>query len=304
MNCLFCKKTFYLALFMAVAVTVQSAADTETDLEGARIALAEAETAYADAEAAYAEAEKNYTNAEEALANAKAAFTDAQTALADAQAVLDEAKEAYISAQEALAAEKADPEEAELAEEEVTGIIIADAPEPVLEEPEGTLEKEETVLAETEADQTGTEKEIPDSVRFNDYFLESQRLLALAREAYDAGDYDAAADYAEEAARLARLSDEYIAETDVTDGTFPLPATYTVRGWGASGDCFWNIAGRPWVYGDPHRWRVLYEANKSKLPKPGNPNVIDPGTVLDIPSIKGETRQGEWQPGRTYSPLN
>ena len=82
-----------------------------------------------------------------------------------------------------------------------------------------------------------------------------------------------------------------------------LPAAYTVRPWAVSKDCFWNIAGFPWVYGDPHQWRLLYNANKSKLPNPNNPNVIEPGTVLDIPSIKGELRQGAWESGKAYEPL-
>ena len=83
-----------------------------------------------------------------------------------------------------------------------------------------------------------------------------------------------------------------------------LPATYTVRAWNIARDCFWNIAGYPWVYGDPHRWRTLYNANRSKLPQPDNPNRLEPGTVLDIPSIRGELRQGAWDPNTTYSPLN
>jgi nucleoid-associated protein YgaU len=83
-------------------------------------------------------------------------------------------------------------------------------------------------------------------------------------------------------------------------GSVPLPATYTVRPWAVSKDCFWNIAGFPWVYGDPYQWRLLYNANKSKLPNPNNPNILEPGTVLDIPSIKGEVRQGVWESGKTY----
>lgn len=73
-----------------------------------------------------------------------------------------------------------------------------------------------------------------------------------------------------------------------------LPAQYTVRPWALTRDCLWSIAGQPWAYSDPHQWRVLYNANKSKLPDPNNPNLIEPGMVLDIPSLKGETRQGMW----------
>ena len=79
-----------------------------------------------------------------------------------------------------------------------------------------------------------------------------------------------------------------------------LPAQYTVRTWTGNRDCLWNIAGYSWVYGDPNRWRTLYEANRSRLPDPNNPNLIEPGFVLDIPSIRGETRQGMWEPGRVY----
>jgi hypothetical protein len=77
-----------------------------------------------------------------------------------------------------------------------------------------------------------------------------------------------------------------------------LPKQYTVRTWEANSDCFWNIAGYSWVYGDPYQWKTLYDANKSKLPDPDNPNLIEPGIVLDIPSIKGEVREGMWKSSR------
>jgi len=81
-----------------------------------------------------------------------------------------------------------------------------------------------------------------------------------------------------------------------------LPSQYTVRTWAAVRDCLWNIAGYSWVYGEPRRWRELYEANRSKLPDPNNPDLIEPGMVLDIPSIRGEVRRGMWEPGRNYTP--
>ena len=81
-------------------------------------------------------------------------------------------------------------------------------------------------------------------------------------------------------------------------GTFP--AQYTVRLWSSTGDCFSAIAGRPGVYGDPYEWRRLYEANKHKLPNPNNPHLMMPGMVIDIPSIRGETRSGMWDPNAKY----
>jgi hypothetical protein len=86
-------------------------------------------------------------------------------------------------------------------------------------------------------------------------------------------------------------------------GAASLPAQYTVRPWSVSRDCLWNIAGRSWAYGDPTKWRLIYNANKSKMPEPDNPDLIHPGMVLDIPSLNGEERQGMWDSGRTYSPL-
>jgi nucleoid-associated protein YgaU len=86
-------------------------------------------------------------------------------------------------------------------------------------------------------------------------------------------------------------------------GSAALPAQYTVRPWNISKDCLWNIAGRPWAYGDSTKWRLIYNANKAKMPEPDNPDLLHPGMILDIPSINGEVRQGMWDSGKTYSPL-
>ena len=95
---------------------------------------------------------------------------------------------------------------------------------------------------------------------------------------------------------------EAAVESKVESST-ELPAQYTVRGWNSFADCLWNIAGQPWVYNNPWKWKTLFEANKSKMPDPNNPNLIEPGMILNIPSIKGETRQGMWEAGKTYPKL-
>jgi len=82
----------------------------------------------------------------------------------------------------------------------------------------------------------------------------------------------------------------------VTTNTKGLPKQYTVRTWQRERDCLWNIAGYSWVYGDPTKWRLLYNANKSKMPDANNPDLIEPGMVIDIPSIRGEAREGMWRP--------
>ncbi|MDR1858308.1 MAG: LysM peptidoglycan-binding domain-containing protein [Treponema sp.] len=71
-----------------------------------------------------------------------------------------------------------------------------------------------------------------------------------------------------------------------------LPAQYRVKTWVRWKDCLWNIAGKPEIYGNPWMWRHIYNANRSKLPQPNNPDLIRPGMVLDIPSIRGEVRAG------------
>jgi nucleoid-associated protein YgaU len=222
---------------------------------------------------------------------------------------------------------------------------------------------------------------IPRAILNNEYYLQSVHLTQLARDAYEEGDYDASADYAEEAAEYARLSDEYTAmrladyaiarahsrytwagqvgaatrysaeyeeagtyynralearraeewtpakesaervlvilanvqapgqpEFSVSNKTEPpgsgsgtLPAQYVIRDWSTNGDCLSAIAGWPWVYGDVYQWRVLYDANKDKFPNPDNPHLIQPGMVLDIPSLKGEVRQGIWDPAADYN---
>jgi nucleoid-associated protein YgaU len=106
-------------------------------------------------------------------------------------------------------------------------------------------------------------------------------------------------------ASLAEITPELVPETapPQTPETYPLPAQYTVRPWSISKDCLWNISGRPWVYNDPTQWRRLFNANKAKMPQSDNPDLIHPDMILDIPSIRGEERQGMWDPGRDYSAL-
>ncbi|HOV38410.1 MAG TPA: hypothetical protein PLG79_06795 [Spirochaetales bacterium] len=72
-----------------------------------------------------------------------------------------------------------------------------------------------------------------------------------------------------------------------------LPEFYTVKLIPERRECFWRIAEYDFVYGDPWKWKILYEANKQLLPDPDNPDLILPGTRLRIPSIKGEQRSGE-----------
>jgi nucleoid-associated protein YgaU len=142
-------------------------------------------------------------------------------------------------------------------------------------------------------------EDIPNAIRNNRYYLESLRYTNLARLAMSEGNYDAVEEHSAEAVRWAELSDAYV-RAFLESRKPALPAQYTVETWEGERDCLWNIAGKPWSYNDPHKWRLLYEANKGKLPDPKNPNWLEPGIVLDIPSIKGETRRGMWSETKRY----
>jgi hypothetical protein len=89
----------------------------------------------------------------------------------------------------------------------------------------------------------------------------------------------------------------------VVQETIPLPAYYVVRRIPGKEDCYWRIAAYPFVYNNPLLWPKLYAANKAKMKHPDNPNLIYPGMIVKIPSVKGEVREGTWDAGKTYLPL-
>jgi nucleoid-associated protein YgaU len=220
------------------------------------------------------------------------------------------------------------------------------------------------------------------SLTENPDYQKSLELKALATQAFDAGDYDAAAEYAAEATDYASRSDQYVekmlakakadkAMTQAKDkmawadsvnakARYPKeygeaadlysaaqssyggedyrtaeekarasvaaldnlaqiiaaadaaaaaaanqkkdswPAVYVVRLIPERRDCLWRIAEYPFIYNNPLKWTVIYEANKKTFRDPGNPNLIFPGQKLSIPAIKGESRDGTYDPAKTY----
>jgi nucleoid-associated protein YgaU len=68
------------------------------------------------------------------------------------------------------------------------------------------------------------------------------------------------------------------------------PRYYIVR----AGDTFNSIAANPLVYSNRNEWYTLYQANRDKLGNPDNPDLLAPGTVIEIPSIVGEIREGTY----------
>ena len=121
-------------------------------------------------------------------------------------------------------------------------------------------------------------------------YTSAKENLANAESSFECEDYPKATEYAK--ACLAAL--------DGIRQVTPLPEFYIVKPWAETKDCYWNISGRPYVYNNPLLWENLYQANKSNMPKPEDPNLIHPGMKMKIPSLTGEYRSGTYDPKKEY----
>jgi LysM repeat protein len=72
-----------------------------------------------------------------------------------------------------------------------------------------------------------------------------------------------------------------------------LPGQYVIQ----PGDTFRAIAGRAGIYWNETLWSGIYSANRDKI---SDPDLIRPGTVLVIPPLRGENREGMWEASRYY----
>jgi nucleoid-associated protein YgaU len=135
------------------------------------------------------------------------------------------------------------------------------------------------------------------------HYAKAVELRAQAESAYGAGDYDGATALAREAkAELALVAGAPKPAPAQANGA-AYPALYVVRLIPADRDCLWRIAAYPFIYNDPLKWGLIFDANKKTFRDPGNPNLIFPGQELVIPSIEGETREGTFDPAMQYEPL-
>ncbi len=123
-----------------------------------------------------------------------------------------------------------------------------------------------------------------------------------AKTALDGKDYPKSIDLSKSAiAALANVAPVAKAPPKEPPAASPAyPQYYTVQLRLPLRDCFWRIAGFPFVYNDPWKWRVLYDANKDLLVNPKNPNLIEPGMKFIIPPLNNETREGEYDPQVQY----
>lgn len=133
-------------------------------------------------------------------------------------------------------------------------------------------------------------KNLKADVNYPMAFEAGQKALDNAVMAYGMKNWATATLYAEEClAALAGIKE-----------ILPLPKYYVVTPWAKSKDCYWNISGKPYVYNNPLLWENLYQANKSSMPDPANPDLIHPGMKMLIPSLTGEFRDGVYSPSIKY----
>jgi hypothetical protein len=66
----------------------------------------------------------------------------------------------------------------------------------------------------------------------------------------------------------------------------PEAVKHTVWIWQETGDCLWNLAKK--YYGDPFKWKIIYEANKNLI---SDPRVIFPKQILEIPSLESVSKK-------------
>ncbi len=89
--------------------------------------------------------------------------------------------------------------------------------------------------------------------------------------------------------------DTTLVETQEPDKAV-LPKYYIIRLIPGNRDCLNQIAGYEFIYNDPEKWQILWEANKGVLKDPDNPHLIHPGQILEIPAIGDEVREGTYIP--------
>jgi len=119
---------------------------------------------------------------------------------------------------------------------------------------------------------------------------EALTLLERAKTSFKIGNYTSVANQAKKAAEAFAAIPEFA----------PLPARYKVRYIPGETDTLWRISGYSFIYNDNSLWMRIYNANKELPHAVEDPHLIIPGQILAIPSLKGERREGLWDPKKTY----
>lgn len=154
-------------------------------------------------------------------------------------------------------------------------------------------------------DRVAYAKSIDADVNYKDAYTRAVSDVGDAKTALDGKEYPKSIDLSKEA--IALLKDVAPVAKQVAQAPQPgpveLPQYYVVRLRLPLRDCFWRIAAYPFVYNDPWKWRLLYDANKDILENPKNPDLIEVGMRFFIPALRGEKRSGDYDPSVEYPPL-
>ncbi len=138
-------------------------------------------------------------------------------------------------------------------------------------------------------------RNIKGDVNFPDEWARAQTLYDQAKAQFGEEDYENSYESSLEGIEV--LSGIVYIPSSGYNG--PWPAKYEVLKLpSGKEDCLWNIAGYDFIYGDPWKWKLIYEANRDKMPEADNPDLILPGMILTIPSQGGESRSGLWKDGK------
>ncbi|MCK4796191.1 MAG: hypothetical protein KAT05_02350 [Spirochaetes bacterium] len=130
----------------------------------------------------------------------------------------------------------------------------------------------------------GLEKEYPDKIKDADNILD-KAITFFEKENYN------------ESIKNSKYVIDLINELGYS---LVFPKYYKIRLITSKRDCLWRIAKYDFIYNDGFKWQTLYNANKDKLQRPKNPDLIHPWRILVIPSINGEIREGTYDPKKEY----
>lgn len=255
-----------------------------------------------DAAAEYARQAKDYA----ALSDQ---YVEKMLAKADADKAITQAKERMAWA-DGIDAKTLYPEPYAKASEEYDASIAAYGAENYAEawdKARSTVDAVDAIAAAQAQDEIAKAKStlaaaeaIAAPTNFPAQYGQAKTALGDAVAAYDSQDYGTAVQRARASvAALAGVKAIAVAPPAKPEW----PAVYVVRLIPARRDCLWRIAEYPFIYNNPLKWPVIYEANKKTFRDPANPNLIFPGQKLKIPSIKGETRSGTFDPAMKYDPF-
>ncbi|MDR1900885.1 MAG: hypothetical protein LBQ88_01190 [Treponema sp.] len=279
----------------AEAEKARIAAQIQAEKEAA--AIAAAEKILADAARVKAEQEAAAQAAAERIAREQAAAEAAAQAASERASQEQAAPEAGVRAeQEAQTLVEGATEEGETVPGDLPAAEISAVEPAVSENPDTEAETKAQAASKALAD---AKERLDLAVKVNgdriypDAYTTAENAYSEATDAFAVEDWD----------KAISAASAVITALNVIEDMSPLPAQYEVRTWVSVRDCFWNISGYPYVYNDPFEWRRLYNANTGKLENRQNPDLIEPGLILDIPSIRGEYREGIWEENKRYPPL-